>query len=111
MTSFNKRENAYEAQFAHSEELKFREREYAVRLLALWAAHALGKGSQAREKYARDVVALDVESQKPEFVNQMIVADLMPIGITEEEIRRKMDQFLAQAKLSLREVLSRDAGR
>jgi hypothetical protein len=37
MTSFDQRENAYEAEFAHREELKSKVRERANKLLALCA--------------------------------------------------------------------------
>jgi ATPase inhibitor subunit zeta len=43
MTSLEQRENAYEAEFAHGEELKFKAREGAVRLLAIWAAGRLAR--------------------------------------------------------------------
>jgi hypothetical protein len=60
MTSLGERENAYEAEFAHREELKFKAREKAVKALAIWAAERLGKTGNAAEAYAAEVVAADV---------------------------------------------------
>jgi len=102
MTSFDERENAYEADFAHREELKFKAREHAVRSLALWAAQWLGKTSQDSEAYARDLIAVDLASPNPDVALELIAADLCPRGITKQEVRRVMDQFLAQAEVSVR---------
>jgi hypothetical protein len=60
MTSFDEREKAYEAEFAHKEELKFKARERAITLLAVWAAQRLGKSAEAGERYAKGIVAMDV---------------------------------------------------
>ena len=102
MTSFDERENAYETEFAHREELKFEARERAVKSLALWAAQRLGKTSQAGEVYARDLVAVDLANPDLDAALERIAADLGPGGITQHEVRRVMDQFLAQAEISVR---------
>jgi hypothetical protein len=65
MTSFDERENAYEVEFAHREELRFKVREQAVKLLALWAAERLGKSGRAAEAYAKDIVAIDLQTRSP----------------------------------------------
>jgi hypothetical protein len=52
MTSLERRENAYEAEFARREERRFRARERAVRALASWAAERLGKAGGEAETYA-----------------------------------------------------------
>jgi hypothetical protein len=65
MTSFDQRENAYEVEFAHQQELRFKIRERAVKLLALRAAERLGKTGQAGEACAVEMVAVDVASPSP----------------------------------------------
>jgi hypothetical protein len=97
MTSFDQRENAFEAEFAHREELKFRVRERAMASLALWAAQRLGMASAAAEAYAREIVGADVANPRPDPALERIAADLRPLGVTEQEVRRCMEQFLAQA--------------
>ena len=42
MTTFDKREDAFEKQFAHDEELKFKATARCNKLLGLWAAEKLG---------------------------------------------------------------------
>ena len=108
MTSFDKRENAFEAEFAHREELKFRARERAVRSLAVWAAQrlgsVLGKASQSAEAYANEIIALDVANPRLDVTIERIAADLQPAGVTQQEVRRAMEQFLAQTERSAHEV-------
>ena len=99
MTSFDARENAFEAEFAHREELKFKMRERAVAVLALWAAQRLGRASEAAEAYAREIVAVDVAN--PDSTFERIAADLRSVGVTELEVRRAMEQFLVQAEAPL----------
>jgi|SRR5579864_1769708 len=101
MTSFDQRENAFEAEYAHREELKFKMRERAVASLALWAAQRLGKASEAAEVYAREMVAVDVADPRPDSLLERIAADLRPVGVTQQEVRRAMEQFLAQAEVLL----------
>lgn len=100
MTSFDKREKSYEAEFAHREELRFKAREQAIRSLARWAAERLGKSRQSAETYAEDVVAMDVASSRPDVAIQRVVTDLRAAGVSEQEVYRVMDGFLAQAKVT-----------
>jgi hypothetical protein len=100
VVSFDQRKNAFEAEFAHREELKFKVRERAVRSLAVWAAQRLGKASQSAEAYAREIVALDVANPRLDVTIDRIAADLQPAGVTQLEVRRAMEQFLAQTERS-----------
>lgn len=43
MTSFDKRENVHETEFAHREELKIRAQKRTIKSLALWSAQRLGE--------------------------------------------------------------------
>lgn len=59
MTSFDRREEAFEAKFAHDEELAFRKREHALRMLVLWAAAKRGESGAVAEDYARGLIDAD----------------------------------------------------
>lgn len=102
MTTLDQRENAFEAEFAHQEELKFRARERAVRDLALWAAGRLGKTGDALETYARDMVAADIVNPATEATIERIADVLAPKGIGKDEIHRMMEKFMAAADLAVR---------
>ena len=106
MTSFDQHENAFETEFAHREELAFKVRERAIRLPALWAAKRLGKPGRAGQAYVQDLVAIDIASPTPDVALGRIVADLSAKGVAEKDVRRMMDQFLAQAHASLRRRVS-----
>jgi hypothetical protein len=100
MTSFDQRENEYEVEFAHREELRFKVRERAVKLLALWAAERLGKTGQAGEAYAVEMVAADVASPTPDTVLGHFVSDLSG-KVSGQDVRRtgsghkRMHQYAA----------------
>ena len=102
MTTFDEREKAFEAEFALQQELKFKVRARAITLLALWAAELLGKVGEVGETYAKDIVAMDVASPKPDVAIARIVADLRSTGVSEHEVRRAMSRFLAQADATIR---------
>ena len=67
MTTFDKREDAFEKQFAHDEELKFKAEARRNKLLGLWAAEKLGKSGADADAYAKEVVAADFEEAGDAF--------------------------------------------
>ena len=56
MTTFDKREEAFEKKFAIDEELKFRAEARRNRLLGLWVAEKLGMSGAEAQAYARGVI-------------------------------------------------------
>jgi hypothetical protein len=99
MTTFDKREEAFERQFVLDEELKFRAEARRDKLLGLWAAEKLGKGGSDADAYAKEVVAADFEAAGDANVLRKVLGDLTAKGVavTESEIRAKMSEFLALA--------------
>ena len=99
MTSFDKREEAFEQQFAHDEELRFKATARRNRLLGLWAADKLGlKGAEA-DAYAKDVVVSDLEKAGDHDVFKKIRKDFDAKGVSQSDhqIRRTMDELMARA--------------
>jgi hypothetical protein len=97
MTTFDKREEAFEKKFAHDEELKFKSLARRNKLLGLWAAGLLGKSGDEAEAYAKDVVMADFEEEGDNDVIRKVATDLAAKGVSEDEVRAKMGEFLAQA--------------
>ena len=64
MTTFDKREEGFEKQFAHDEELKFKATARRNKLLGLWAAEKLGLSGAEAEDYAKSVVMADFEEAR-----------------------------------------------
>ncbi|MBU2941979.1 DUF1476 domain-containing protein [Shimia thalassica] len=97
MTTFDDRENAFEAKFAHDEEMNFKADARANKLLGLWAAEALGKTGADADEYAKTVVIADFEEAGHEDVVRKVAADLEGKS-TADEIRAKRAELLAVAK-------------
>jgi hypothetical protein len=104
MTTFDKREQAFEAMFAHDEELKFRAYARRNRLLGLWAAEKLGKSGDAAQAYAKCVVLSDFEEEGDHDVFRKVRGDLEQAGVAENdaELRRLMDELLITATTQLK---------
>lgn len=104
MASMEDREKGFEAKFAHDEELKFKSYARRNKLLGLWAAELLGKSGDAADAYAREVVASDFEEAGDEDVFRKVRADFDAggVGQSDEQIRVKMVELLAQAVDQLR---------
>ena len=96
-TTFDKREEGFEKQFAHDEELKFKAMARRNKLLGLWAAEVLGKSGAEAEAYAKEVVLADFEEAGDNDVVRKVVKDLAGKSIGEPEIRAKMAELLMQA--------------
>lgn len=99
MTTFDKREDAYEKKFAHDEELRFKASARRNKLLGLWAAEKLGKAGDDAAEYAKDVVRADFEEPGDEDVFRKIRADFDAASVdqSDHQIRRTMDELMATA--------------
>jgi hypothetical protein len=97
MTTFDKREEGFEKQFAHDEELRFKAMARRNKMLGLWAAGVLGKSGADAEAYAKEVVLADFEEAGDNDVLRKVTKDLLPKGVTEQQIRAQMTELLTQA--------------
>lgn len=97
MSGINDREKAFENKFAHDQELRFKAEVRRNKLIGLWAAGLLGKPDP--DAYAKEVVAADFEEAGDEDVMRKLRDDLAAggVAVTEEELRGKMNEYLAQA--------------
>src|SRR4249919_1970903 len=96
-TTFDKREEGFEKQFAHDEELRFKAMARRNKMLGLWAAGILGKSGADAEAYAKDVVMADFEAVGDHDVLHKLLKDLQPKGITEQQIQAQITELLTQA--------------
>ncbi len=94
MSSFDVREEAFEAKVAHDEERAFKARARALRMLGLWAAGKRGQTGMAAEEYARALIDADV-SATSDAVLEKLVVDLAGYGVDVTQIRQKRDALLA----------------
>jgi hypothetical protein len=104
MTTLKDREKGFERKFAHDEEMKFKAEARRNRLLGLWAAQRMGvTDTEEAKTYAQQVVFADFAEKGDEDVFRKISSDFQAKGISvsEQEIREKMAQLLAEAKAQL----------
>ena len=99
MTSFDDREAAFEAKFAHDEETALKARARAMRMLGLWAAGKRGETGKAAEAYARALIDADIET--PDVAFERLVRDLAGHGVDARQIREKRDALFAMAHSTL----------
>jgi hypothetical protein len=99
MTTFDKREEGFERQFAHDEELRFKANARRNKLLGNWAADKLGLSGAEADAYAREVVMSAFEESGEDGVFRKIRKDFdaRGVGQSDHQIRRTMDDLMAQA--------------
>ncbi|MDK9695286.1 MAG: DUF1476 domain-containing protein [Siculibacillus sp.] len=99
MTTFDKREEAFEKKFAHDEELQFKATVRRNKLLGLWAAEKLGLSGDEAAAYAKSVVEADFQEAGDEDVFRKIRGDLDAASVaqSDHQIRRAMEELLAEA--------------
>jgi hypothetical protein len=99
MTTFDKREEGFEKQFAHDEELKFKAIARRNKLLGLWAAEKLGLKAAEAQAYAKAVVLSDFEEAADHDVFGKLRKDFDAKGValSDHQIRRTIDELTAKA--------------
>lgn len=101
MSSFEERERAYEAKFAHDEELRFQAEARRNKHLAHWASHEMGvDDANGLANYVAEVIAVDMVKGGMRDVMAKIKADFdaKGIDIDEQDIRAKVAEFDIRAK-------------
>jgi hypothetical protein len=98
-TSFDKREEGFEKQFAHDEELRFKATARRNKLLGLWTAEKLGLSGADADAYAKSVVMADFEEAGDQDVFRKVRKDLddKKASVSDQEIRTAMVDLMAKA--------------
>ena len=99
MTTFDKREEGFERQFAHDEELRFKATARRNKLLGMWAAKKLGLTGAEADAYAQEVIVADLEEAGDHDVFRKIRKDFDAKGVQESDhqIRRTMEELMTAA--------------
>ncbi|QRZ15341.1 DUF1476 domain-containing protein [Paracoccus methylovorus] len=97
MTTFDDRERAHEAKFAHDAELNFKAEARRNRLLGEWAAGLLGKTGDDARAYALTVVKSDFDEPGDDDVLRKLTSDLAGKA-DEDTIRAKMTELRVTAR-------------
>jgi hypothetical protein len=99
MTTFDKREEGFEQEFAHDEALKFKATARRDKLVGLWAAEKLGLAGADAEAYANGIVMANVEASGGHDIFGKIRGDFDAKGVnlSDHQIRRTIDELTARA--------------
>jgi len=99
MTTFDKREEAFEKKFAHDEDLRFKATARRNKLLGLWAAEKLGLSGDEANEYAKSVVMSDFEEAGDHDVVRKVLADFAAanLSMSEPQVRAVMNEMLGRA--------------
>lgn len=89
MTMFDERERAFEAHFAHDQELQFKIAARRNRLLGEWAAQRMALSPAEAEAYGKDVIHAAFEEGGDEAVMRKLQGDLVSAGrdVPDSELR------------------------
>ena len=98
MSSFEEREKSFEKKFAHDEELQFKISARRNKYIGEWASKILGYNPDQEKEYILSVIKSDFAEAGDEDVFRKVKADLKDHNISDEEIRKKMDELNEKAK-------------
>ena len=98
MDSFKDREKNFEKKFAHDEELQFKVNARRNKYLGQWASQILSYDLEKEKEYIQSVIKADFEEAGDEDVFRKLKLDLKGHNISDDEIRKKMNEFNEKAK-------------
>ena len=101
MNTFDERKKSFEKKFAHDEELQFKVSARRNKYIGQWASQILGYNSDQEKEYIQSVIKADFAEAGDEDVFRKVKADLKDHNISDEDIRKKMDEFREKAKSEL----------
>ena len=98
-TTFDKREEGFEKKFAHDEELRSRRAPGATSCSACGRPKSWAFPAREAEAYAKEVVMADFEEAGDHDVFKKIRKDFdgKKVAMSDQDIRRAMDELMAQA--------------
>ncbi len=98
MSSFDEREKSFEKKFARDEELQFKISARRNKYLGQWASQILGYNTDQEKEYIQSVIKADFAEAGDEDVFRKVKTDLKDHNISDEDIRKKMDELNEKAK-------------
>ena len=98
MSSFDERKKGFEKKFAHDEEKQFKINARKNKYLGEWASQILGHDEEKKNQYIQDVIKADFAEAGDEDVFRKVKVDLKDHNISDEDIRKKMDELNEKAK-------------
>ena len=98
MSSFDDREKNFEKKFVHDEELQFKASARRNKYIGQWISKIFNYNQEQEKEYIQSVIKADFAEAGDEDVFRKIKVDLENHKISDEEIRKKMNEFNEKAK-------------
>ena len=98
MSSFDEREKSFEKKFAHDQELQFKVSARRNKYIGEWASKILGYDEEKEKEYILSVIKADFAEAGDQDVFRKIKEDLKEKNISDEDLRKKMDELNEKAK-------------
>ncbi len=98
MSSFEDRKKSFEKKFAHDQELQFKVSARRNKYLGEWVSQILNFNSDQEKEYIQSVIKADFAEAGDQDVFRKIKDDLKANNVSDEELRKKMDEFNEKAK-------------
>ena len=98
MSSFDEREKGFEKKFAHDEELQFKVSARRNKYIGEWASKILGYNLDQEKEYIQSVIKSDFAEAGDDDVFRKVKEDLKDHNISDEDIRKTMDELNEKAK-------------
>jgi hypothetical protein len=100
-TTFDKREEGFENQFAREEELKFKATARRDRLLGLWAAEKLGLSGPAADIYAKALIVAKIDGHDV-FGRIREDFDTKGVAQSDDQIEAVMRELMRRAESEIK---------
>ena len=98
MSTFDERKKSFEKKFAHDEELQFKVSARRNKYIAQWVSQILGYNSDQEKDYIQSVIKADFAEAGDQDVFRKIKEDLKEKNVSDEDLRKKMDELNEKAK-------------
>ena len=98
MDSFEDRKKSFEKKFAHDQELQFKVSARRNKYIGEWVSQILNYNSDEEKEYIQSVIKADFAEAGDDDVFRKIKEDLKEKNISDDELRKKMDELNEKAK-------------
>ena len=98
MSSFEDRKKSFEKKFAHDQELQFKVSARRNKYLGEWVSQILSFNSDQEKEYIQSVIKADFAESGDQDVFRKIKEDLKEKNVSDEDLRKKMDELNEKAK-------------
>ena len=102
MNTFDERKKSFEKKFAHDEELQFKVSARRNKYIGQWVSQILGYNSDQEKDYIQSVIKADFAEAGDEDVFRKVKSDLKDHNISDEDIRKKMEELNEKAKMDFK---------